>query len=380
METRREVTKACARRYAQAKTKKAKGVIIDEVVALMGWHRKHAIRVLGGARSPKAPPGRRGPKPRYGMEHKEPLKLVWPSWTSPAQSASRRGCATSRTPSSGRPGSGSPRSSSEMLAMSASTMDRMLASDRKPMQLKGRSTTKPGSLLKSQVPVRRGIEWDDASLGLVEVDTVVHYGPSGKGEFCCTLDATDVLSGWTELRCVRSKAEARMLQAMKQIRSRMPFALRGVDSDNGGEFINRHFMRYCEEEDLVFTRSRPYAKNDGCFVEEKNWLVARRVVGYGRYEGQAACDLVNEIYDRQRILANNFMPSAKFVDRMWDGSRVVRFHDESLTPYRRITAMKGVGKDARDRMRAEFKEADPLELRMEIRDFTQRLMKMAVAL
>ena len=171
-----------------------------------------------------------------------------------------------------------------------------------------------------------------------------------------------------------------MLQAMKQIRSRMPFALRGVDSDNGGEFINRHFMRYCEEEDLVFTRSRPYAKNDGCFVEEKNWLVARRVVGYGRYEGQAACDLVNEIYDRQRILANNFMPSAKFVDRMWDGSRVVRFHDESLTPYRRITAMKGVGKDARDRMRAEFKEADPLELRMEIRDFTQRLMKMAVAL
>lgn len=183
------------------------------------------------------------------------------------------------------------------------------------MQLKGRATTKPGSLLKSKIPVRRGTEWDDASLGFVEVDTVAHCGPSGKGEFCYTPDATDVSSGWTELVAVRNKAETHMLEAMKSIRGRLPFALKGIDSDNGSGFINWHFMRYCEAEDLVFTRSRPYAKNDGCFVEEKNWSVARRVVGYGRYEGQAACDLLNEIYERQRILTNYFMPSAK--DKGW---------------------------------------------------------------
>ena len=135
-------------------------------------------------------------------------------------------------------------------------------------------------------------------------------------------------------------------------------------------------MRYCEEEDLVFTRSRPYAKNDGCFVEEKNWPVSCRVVGSGRYEGQAACDLDNEIYDRQRILANYFMLSAKLVGRMRDGSRVVCFHDKPLTPY----PIKGVGKDACDSMRAEFKAARMLKLSMEMRDHMQRLMKMSVAL
>lgn len=156
-------------------------------------------------------------------------------------------------------------------------------------------------------------------------------------------------------------ASLHMLRAMKAICARMAFKLKGIDSDNGSELINWHFMRYCEAEDLVFARSRPYAKNDGCFVGEKNWPVARRVVGYGRYEGQAACDVLNKIYEHQRILANYFMPSAKLIARTRDGSRVVRFRDDPMTPYRRLTAMKGVGKATRDRMRAEFKAADPLK-------------------
>ena len=382
MDTRREVTKVFVGRYARAKSKKAKSAIIDEVVALTGWHRKHAIRVLRGTnRAPKTNPGRRGPKPRYGLEHKEPLKLVWAIMDFPCAKRLKAGMrdVLDALERAGRL-SLAPKLKREVLAMSASTMDRMLASDRKSMQFKGRSTTKPGSLLKSQIPVRRGTDWDDATLGFMEVDTVAHCGGSSKGEFCYTLDATDVASGWTELRCVRNKAETHMLSAMKKIRGRIPFKLKGIDSDNGSEFINWHFLRYCEDEDLVFTRSRPYAKNDGCFVEEKNWSVARRIIGYGRYEGQRACDLINEIYERQRILTNYFMPSAKLVGRMRDGSRVVRFHDEPKTPYRRIMAMKGVGKEARDRMRAEFKAADPLKLRMEIRELTQELLKMMVSL
>lgn len=382
METRREVTRVYARRYASAKTKKGKGAILDEVVALTGWHRKHAIRVLAGKPGGVAcAPGRRGPKPHYGTKHKEPLKLVWAIMDFPCSKRLKAGMrdVLDALERAGRLKL-APKLKGEVLRMSASTMDRMLSSDRRSMQLKGRATTKPGSLLKSQIPVRRGTEWDDASLGFVEVDTVAHCGPSGKGEFCYTLDATDVSSGWTELVAVRNKAETHMLEAMKSIRGRLPFALKGIDSDNGSEFINWHFMRYCETEDLVFTRSRPYAKNDGCFVEEKNWSVARRAVGYGRYEGQTACDLLNEIYERQRILTNYFMPSAKLIARTRDGSRVVRFHDDPLTPYRRIMAMKGVGKAARDRMRAEFKAADPLRLRMEIRELTQELLKMMVSL
>ena len=382
METRREVAKVYAKRYASAGTKKEKGAILDEVVALTGWHRKHAVRVLSGGGAPAArrdPPGRRGPKPRYGMEHKRVLKLVWAILDFPCSKRTKAGmrdvldalerCGHAKL---------APKLEREMLAMSASTIGRLLASDRRAMAPGGKASTKPGSLLKSQIPVRRGCDWDDAALGFMEIDTVAHCGATTRGEYCLTLDAADVSSGWCELYAVRNKAQAHVFEAMKTIRARMPFALLGIDSDNGSEFITDQFLRYCTEEDLVFTRGRPYTKNDGCFVEEKNWSVARRTVGYCRFEGQASCDALNEIYKRQRILTNYFTPSAKLVGKTRNGSKVVRFNDEPQTPYRRIMAMKGVGKAARDKMRAEFGAADPLKLRREIHELVQQLVKMAI--
>ncbi len=382
MGSRREISAKLRRRYARAKTKKEKGLIIDAAVEACGWHRKHAIRVLSGS-APRsdAIPARRGPKPRYGKEHADAVRRVWAILDFPCSKRLKAGMrdVLDALERCGRL-SLAPKLKREVCAMSASTIDRLLAHDRKAMIGKGRSTTKPGSLLKSQIPIRRGTEWDDLALGFMEADTVAHCGPSAKGEFCYTLDMTDVASGWTELVCVRNKAEVHMVQAVDKVRSRMPFELRGLDSDNGSEFINAHFLRYCEREDLVFTRSRPYTKNDGCYVEEKNWSVVRRTIGYGRYAGDEACALINEIYERQRILTNYFMPSSKLVSRIRDGSRVVRFHDDPLTPYRRIMAMKGVGKAARDRMRAEFKAADPLRLRLEIQELTDKLLGMCEGL
>lgn len=381
MKTRKEIAERYRERYRKAKTKKARSAILDEVCEMTGWHRKHATRVLNGsAPAEKPPPRKRGPKPRYGPEHKKWLARVWAILDFPCSKRLKAGMrdVLDALERHGHADGLSGALRRDLLSMSASTMDRMLKPDRDSMSLKGRSTTKPGGLLKSQIPIRRGSEWDDASLGFMEIDTVAHCGATARGEFCYSLDATDVTSGWTELRAVRNKAEVHMVEAMREIRARLPFELRGIDSDNGSEFINGHFLRYCAEEDLVFTRGRPYTKNDGCFVEEKNWSVVRRTVGYSRWEGQEACDLLNEIYERQRLLTNYFTPSAKLVSRTRDGSRVVRFHDKPLTPYRRVLGMKGVGKAARERMRAEYLAADPFKLRMEIHELQQRLLKMAV--
>ena len=158
----------------------------------------------------------------------------------------------------------------KLLRISASTIDRLLAPTKRRMSLKGRGGTKPGTLLRNQIPIRMFSDWDEACPGFVEIDLVGHEGGIGRGDYAQTLDVTDVCSGWTELAAVRNKAQIWVFQALEKIRGRLPFALLGLDSDNGGEFINHHLYRYCEQERITFTRSRPHRKNDNCFVEQKN--------------------------------------------------------------------------------------------------------------
>lgn len=381
MSTRREVAQKLRNKYSKAKTKKEKSAVIDAIIEATGWHRKHAIRVLSGKVSTNKNKSKRGPKFKYNEEHAKVIKLIWAVLDFPC---SKRLSASLKDVINALERHGQIKLSFkikiELLAMSPSTIDRILAPERRKFTLKGRSTTKPGSMLKSQIPIRRGTEWSDTKLGFMEADTVAHCGPSLKGEFCYTLDMTDVSSGWTELICIRNKAEVHMVEAVKNVKARLPFRLKGVDSDNGSEFINAHFLRYCENEDLVFTRSRPYTKNDGCYVEEKNWSVVRRTIGYGRYSGDKACFLINEIYKRQRILTNYFTPSTKLVSRVRDGSKIVRTHDVPQTPYRRILAMKDVGREARQKMKEEFLNADPVQLRLEIKELTDKLLKICEGL
>lgn len=231
---------------------------------------------------------RRPRRRRYGEEDKQVLRRLWEMLD---YVSGRRLAAAlpDLIESLGRHGEpvAEPPVRARLLKISASTIDRLLSEDKRRMRLKGRGGTKPGTLLRRQVPIRTFADCDEACPGFMEMDLVGHEGGLGRGDYAQTLDVTDVQSGWTELEAVRNKAQVWVFEALQQIRERLPFELLGLDSDNGGEFINYHLYHYCEQEQITFTRSRPLRKNDNCFVEQKNYSVVRRFVGYARYDTEA---------------------------------------------------------------------------------------------
>jgi len=211
--------------------------------------------------------------------------------------------------------------------MSAATIDRRLAPERRKYLARGRSRTKPGTLLKSQIPVRTWADWDDAVPGFVEIDLVSHDGGHAVGEHVWTLTVTDIATGWTENRSVPTKARKWVMAALDDITAVMPFPIRGVDSDNGSEFINFHLLDWCEKHQITFTRSRVGNKNDGCHVEQKNWTTVRTLVGYHRYDTPAELVLLNKIWVLQSLLSNYFYPQQKLVYKARDGANVIKKYD-----------------------------------------------------
>jgi hypothetical protein len=222
-----------------------------------------------------------------------------------------------------------------LVSMSAATIDRRLADERAKYQLKGRVCTKPGSLLKSQIPVRTWADWDDARPGFVEIDLVGHDGGNPAGPHAFTLTVTDIATGWTENRSVPDKSGKCVLAALNDIARKMPFPILGVDSDNGSEFINEHLLGWCQGRQVTFTRARPGNKNDGCHVEQKNWAVVRTVVGYHRYDTAAELLLLNEIWQLQSKLTNYFYPQQKLISKTRHGAKVSKRHDKAATPFHR---------------------------------------------
>jgi hypothetical protein len=170
----------------------------------------------------------------------------------------------------------------KLLRISAATIDRLLRPERRKHELRGQARTKPGTLLKHQIPIRTFAEWDEQQPGFGEIDLVGHDGGVAAGDYCQTLDLTDIATTWTETMAVRNKAQARVFEALQKVRKNLPFPLLGLDSDNGSEFINDELLRYCQQQQISFTRSRPYRKNDSCFVEQKNYSIVRRAVVYAR--------------------------------------------------------------------------------------------------
>jgi hypothetical protein len=196
----------------------------------------------------------------------------------------------------------------KLLQISAATIDRLLSAERRKHQLRGRARTRPGTLLKHQIPLRTFSDWNEKRPGFVEIDLVAHDGGIAAGEHLYTLNMTDVYSGWTEVQAIQNKAQVWVFAALKELRAQLPFALRGIDSDNGSEFINDQLLKYCRHQRITFTRSRPYRKNDNCFVEQKNYTIVRRHVGYQRLAGTEQLTLVNELYRYLRLYANYFQP------------------------------------------------------------------------
>lgn len=262
-----------------------------------------------------------------------------------------------------------------LLKISPATIDRLLAEDRKKLNSSIRSKAKPGSLLKSQIPIRTFSEWNEACPGFVEIDLVAHEGGIRSGDFLQTLDVTDVCTGWTETQAVRNKAQIWVFEALKEIRARLPFELLGIDSDNGGEFINNQLLRYCQEQKITFTRSRAIKKNDNCYVEQKNYSVVRRAVGYLRYDSEKELRMLNELYGNLRLYVNYFQPVMKLVEKTREGSKVKRKYDKAQTPYKRVMEQGEISKEKKARMKKEYERLNPAKLKREITRIQNELIE-----
>lgn len=387
MAERRVLVKAFAAEYRKVR-KKQKGVILDQLAETTGYERHYAARLLRshGRRVRVAPSVilqgdvgyrmRRRRRRIYGEDVKRVLIGLWKLLD--YLCGKRLAGALSETIEA-LEHHGELELTEELrrklLSISAATIDRLLASEKKKLQLKGRSLTKPGTLLRQQIPIRTFADWDEARPGFVEMDLVAHEGGDASGDFAYTLDLTDVSTGWTELAAVKNRAQVWVFEALQELRQRLPFELLGLDSDNGGEFINHHLKRYCEQEEITFTRSRPYRKNDNCFVEQKNYSVVRRHVGYQRYDTEEEVELLNQLYGQLRLYVNFFMPSQKLVEKIRQGSRVKKRYDEARTPYRRVLDSEQVSESCKKKLRAQYQKLNPAELHRHILRLEEALLE-----
>jgi Integrase core domain len=332
---RRAVTETTAIRYRLA-DKRGKTKILDELCANTGWHRNHARKALTTALQPKIITPRSPRRPKYGPDVIAALTVCWTVLGMPAgkRLAPMLDELLAVLRHFGELVIGED-TAALLVSMSAATIDRRLAPERRKHRLKGRCTTKPGSLLKSQIPVRTWADWDDAQPGFVEIDLVGHDGGNPAGPHAFTLTVTDIATGWTENRSVPDKSAKCVKAALNDIAYKMPFPILGVDSDNGSEFINDELLRWCQGRQITFTRARPGNKNDGCHVEQKNWAVVRTVVGYHRYDTASELLLLNEIWQLQSKLTNYFYPQQKLISKVRDGAKVSKKHDKATTPFHR---------------------------------------------
>lgn len=330
-----EYAKAVKDRYWKAgKAEKAK--ILDEFTKTTGLHRKAVIRLLNR-------PGRPAGKRRHGRPHKygpvvvEALRALW--------EASDHLCSKRLKPflpelivvmrRCGECGV-TVDIEAQLCQMSAATIDRVLRPWRQKGGHRSLSTTRPGSLLRSAIPIRTFADWLENRPGFVEVDTVAHCGESADGFYLNTLMAVDVATGWSEFIGVLGKGQERIRTAVHHVQERLPFPLLGLDSDNGSEFINQHLAGWCQREGITFTRSRPYKKNDNCYVEQKNGSIVRRVVGRERYSSRQAYEVLNRVYYLLRLHVNFLQPSVKLIRKTRHGARVRKVYDTAQTPYQRL--------------------------------------------
>jgi hypothetical protein len=376
---RRAVTETIAIRYSLA-DKRTKGVILDELCATTGWHRNHARRALTTALQPTLVSPRRARPPRYGPDVISALTVCWTVLGMPAgkRLAPMLGELVAVLRHFGELVIDED-TAALLVSMSAATIDRRLAPERRKHQLRGRCTTKPGSLLKSQIPVRTWADWDDDRPGFVEIDLVSHDGGSLMGPHAFTLTVTDIATGWTENRSVPSKAATCVFRALKDITEKMPFPILGVDSDNGTEFINIHLLQWCQEHEITFTRARPGNKNDGCHVEQKNWAVVRQLVGYHRYDTAPELLLLNEIWQLQSKLTNYFYPQQKLVSKVRTGAKVSKKYDTAATPFRRAIDHCDTPVDRIVGLTRTLALINPAAIQRRIQELTAQLLKMSTS-
>jgi len=258
--------------------------------------------------------------------------------------------------------------------MSASTMDRILESERRRLELKGRRGTKPGTLLKNQVAVRTHADWNEDMPGFFEIDLVQHDGGNARGDFAYTLDMVDVYSGWTEYRAILNKASIWVRESIDFTIRRLPFPLLGLDSDTGSEFINHPMHDYCEILGIKFTRGRSSRCNDNCYVEQKNYSIVRVHVGYARYEGEEDVYWLNRLYGSLRLYTNFFQPVMKMTEKTREGSKVKKKYGDIRTPYLRLMESNKVDEALKARLKSICDNLDLMAIVKEMEFCKKKLL------
>jgi len=364
---RREYAVQVGPRYRRA-GRAERSKILDEFCAACGYERKYAIKLLKGRRRAKRSPGQRGAKPIYGAEQVEVVKAIW---LSSEQPCSKRLVAVlpvwmpfyerhhGKLGKAVREG---------VLSMSASTIDRLLSPLRARMGPRRVWPTKPGKLLRTEIPIRT--RWEEAreETGWIEADTVAHCGGSMAGDFIWSLTLTDIYSGWSEMGAVWNRGGEAMMARVGVIEKRLVFPIAGFDCDNGSEFLNHHLMRHFTERapKVKLTRSRPYMSNDNAHVEQKQWTHVRQLLGYDRLDDPQLVEPINALYAFWGLLNNFFLPSAKLVSSEREGAKIRRRHDRPQTPCDRLLGCPTLSPKAKAELRRRRAELDPFELRQRI--------------
>ena len=321
-------------RYGDAR-RADKGRLLDEVCEVTGYHRKAVIRLLRRTKG-RRPPRGRGRPTRYSPEVLAALQAIWTAAGYP-WSVRLKALMPAWLPWARRRLRLTPAVEEHLCRISARQIDRRLQSQKRQLAKRLYGRTKPGTLLKHHIPLQTE-RWNVTRPGFTEIDLVSHSGDCAEGEFLHSLNVTDIHTTWVETQAVMGKGQERVRQALDAIAGTLPFPLRGIDSDNGSEFINDHLYRYCRGRGIQFTRGRPYKKDDNAHIEQKNWTHVRKLVGYVRYDSPAALEGLNALYADVRLFQNLWLPSVKLVKKTRVGSRVRRQYGPPQTPFERVQA------------------------------------------
>ena len=364
--SKREYREAVHLRYKNA-TRHEKTAILDEFCATCRCHRKHAIRVLKRfKRFTKPKPKKRGPKPIYRKDEIiTPLKQIWLAANLPCSKRLKAILPIWLPGYDNHFGALSTDVSQALLNISPATIDRILAPTRITYTKRGRSTTKPGTLLRKQIPIKTN-QWNESRPGFLEADTVAHCGDSTSGMYVNTIDFVDIATGWTEQRAVWGKGERGVLEQIKNIEKTLPFPILGFDCDNGGEFLNYHLLRHVtkRKHPVQFTRSRAYHKDDNAHIEQKNWTHVRQWIGYDRLDNPTVVSALNNLYTREWRFFHTFLcPSVKLIAKKRSGSKTIKHLDPPKTPYQRILESPHIHQSVKESRSKQLEDLNPFLLR-----------------